>query len=71
MLLEWKLFLLRKKDRKKYLFSRRSKRIYKAARKCGYLKGLIEPLDPRDAKKVSKNKILYLATGSQVSLWVL
>ena len=40
-------------------------RIYKAARKCGYLKGLIEPLDPRDAKKVNKNKILYLATGSQ------
>ena len=40
-------------------------RIYKAARKCGYLKGLIDPLEPRDAKKVSKNKILYLATGSQ------
>ena len=34
-------------------------------RKCGYLKGLIDPLEPRDAKKVSKNKILYLATGSQ------
>ena len=28
-------------------------------------KDLIEPLEPRDAKKVSKNKILYLATGSQ------
>ena len=40
-------------------------RIYKAAKKCGYLKSLIEPLEPRDAKKVSKNKILYLATGSQ------
>ena len=40
-------------------------RIYKAAKKCGYLQGLIEPLEPRDAKKVSKNKILYLATGSQ------
>ena len=26
-------------------------RIYKAAKKCGYLKGLIEPLEPRDAKK--------------------
>ena len=31
----------------------------------GYLQGLIEPLEPRDAKKVAKNKILYLATGSQ------
>ena len=40
-------------------------RIYKAARKCGYLQGLIEPLEPRDAKKITKNKILYLATGSQ------
>ena len=40
-------------------------RIYKAARQCGYLKDLIEPLEPRDAKKVKKNKILYLATGSQ------
>ena len=40
-------------------------RIYKAARKCGYLKGLIEPLEPRDAKEGAKNKILYLATGSQ------
>ena len=40
-------------------------RIYKAAKKCGYLQGLIEPLEPRDAKKVEKNKILYLATGSQ------
>ena len=33
-------------------------RIYKAARKCGYLQGLIEPLEPREAKKVAKNKIL-------------
>ena len=40
-------------------------RIYKAAKKCGYLQGLIEPLEPKDAKKVTKNKILYLATGSQ------
>ena len=40
-------------------------RIYKAARKCGYLKDVIEPLEPKDAKKIAKNKILYLATGSQ------
>ena len=40
-------------------------RIYKAAKKCGYLKGLINPVEPREAKKIEKNKILYLATGSQ------
>jgi ribonuclease J len=47
------------------LVGRSMQRIYKAARKCGYLQGLIEPLEPRDAKKTAKNKILYLATGSQ------
>ena len=47
------------------LVGRSMHRIYKAAKKCGYLKGLIEPLEPRNAKKISKDKILYLATGSQ------
>ncbi len=47
------------------LVGRSMQRIYKAARKCGYLNGLIEPLEPKDAKRVPKNKILYLATGSQ------
>jgi len=47
------------------LVGRSMHRIYKAAKKCGYLKDLIEPLEPRDAKKISKNKIVYLATGSQ------
>ena len=47
------------------LVGRSMQRIYKAAKQCGYLQGLIEPLEPRDAKKVTKNKILYLATGSQ------
>jgi ribonuclease J len=47
------------------LVGRSMHRIFKAAKKCGYLKGLINPIEPRDAKKVAKNKILYLATGSQ------
>ena len=47
------------------LVGRSMQRIYKAAKKCGYLKGLIEPVEPKDAKKLVKNKILYLATGSQ------
>ena len=47
------------------LVGRSMHRIFKAAKKCGYLKGIIDPLEPREAKKVAKNKILYLATGSQ------
>ena len=58
-------YCAKKTGRNICLVGRSMQRIYKAARKCGYLKGLIEPLEPRDAKKVSKNKILYLATGSQ------
>jgi ribonuclease J len=47
------------------LVGRSMHRIFKAAKKCGYLKELIDPIEPREAKKVAKNKILYLATGSQ------
>ena len=60
------IFYCAKKTRRNIcLVGRSMQRIYKAARKCGYLQELIEPLDPRDAKKINKNKILYLATGSQ------
>jgi len=58
-------YCAKKTGRNICLVGRSMQRIYKAAKKCGYLKGLIEPLEPRDAKKVAKNKILYLATGSQ------
>ncbi len=47
------------------LVGRSMHRIYKAAKQCGYLGNLIEPIDPRDAKKISRNKIIYLCTGSQ------
>ena len=47
------------------LVGRSMHRIYKAARQCGYLKNLLEPIDPREAKKISRNKIVYLCTGSQ------
>ena len=40
-------------------------RIFNAAKKCGYLQNVIEPIDPRDAKNISRNKIVYLCTGSQ------
>ncbi len=58
-------YCAKKTGRNICLVGRSMQRIYKAAKKCGYLKGLIEPLEPRDAKKVPKNKIIYLATGSQ------
>ena len=47
------------------LVGRSMHRIYKAAKQCGYLKDVIKPIDPRDAKKISREKIVYLCTGSQ------
>ena len=47
------------------LVGRSMHRIYKAAKQCGYLNNLIEPLDSREAKKISRGKIIYLCTGSQ------
>ena len=40
-------------------------KIYKAAKQCGYLKNVIEPIDPRETKNISREKIVYLCTGSQ------
>ena len=51
--------------RKISLVGRSMHRIYKAAKQCGYLKNIIEPIDPREAKKISREKIVYLCTGSQ------
>ena len=36
------------------LVGRSMQKIFKAARKCGYLKNVIDPIDSRDAKKLSK-----------------
>tara|TARA_B100001123_G_scaffold441398_1_gene582499 strand:- start:175 stop:1839 length:1665 start_codon:yes stop_codon:yes gene_type:complete len=47
------------------LVGRSMNRIYNAAKQCGYLKKLIDPIDPREAKKISREKIVYLCTGSQ------
>ena len=58
-------YCAKKTGRSISLVGRSMHRIYKAAKKCGYLKGLLEPIDPREAKKFSKNKIVFLATGSQ------
>ena len=47
------------------LVGRSMHRIFKAAKNCGYLKNIIDPIDPREAKKISREKIVYLCTGSQ------
>ncbi len=47
------------------LVGRSMHRIYKAAQQCGYLNNLIEPIDSREAKKIAREKIVYLCTGSQ------
>ena len=58
-------YCAKKTGRSICLVGRSMQRIYKAAKKCGYLGNLIEPIEPKNAKNISKNKILYLATGSQ------
>ncbi len=47
------------------LVGRSMHRIYKAAKQCGYLNDIIEPIDSRDVKNISREKIVYLCTGSQ------
>src|SRR5210317_1360901 len=59
------VFSAEKTGRQISLVGRSMYRIYKAARQCGYLKDTIEPIDPREAKKFSREKIVYLCTGSQ------
>ena len=58
-------YCAQKTGRQISLVGRSMHRIFKAARQCGYLKDVIEPIDPREAKKISREKIVYLCTGSQ------
>ena len=54
-----------KNGRQISLVGRSMHRIFKAARQCGYLKNVADPVDPRDVKNISREKIVYLCTGSQ------
>jgi ribonuclease J len=63
--METVFYCAQKSNRQISLVGRSMHRIYKAAKKCGYLQNLIEPIDPRDAKNISREKIIYLCTGSQ------
>ena len=58
-------YCAKKVGRQISLVGRSMHRIYKAARQCGYLNNLIEPLDARNTKNISRDKIIYLCTGSQ------
>ena len=58
-------YCAKKTGRQISLVGRSMHRIYKAAKKCGYMQNLIEPVDARDAKNLPRDKIIYLCTGSQ------
>ena len=58
-------YCAKKTGRQISLVGRSMHRIYKAAKKCGYLENSIEPIDPRESKNISREKIIYLCTGSQ------
>ena len=47
------------------LVGRSMNKIYKVAKSCGYLESVKTPIDPRDAIRLPKSKIVYLCTGSQ------
>ncbi len=47
------------------LVGRSMHRIFNTAKACGYFSNIKPPLDPRDVKKIPKEKIVYLCTGSQ------
>ena len=63
--METVFFCAEKVGRQISLVGRSMHRIYKAARQCGYLNNVIEPIDSRDAKNFPPEKIIYLCTGSQ------
>ena len=63
--METAFYCAEKTGRQISLVGRSMHRIFNAARQCGYLKDVIEPIDPRDIKKISREKIVYLCTGSQ------
>jgi ribonuclease J len=63
--METAFYCAEKTGRQISLVGRSMHRIYKAAKQCGYLKNIIEPVDPREAKNFSRDKIVYLCTGSQ------
>ena len=58
-------YIAKKTKRNISLVGRSMNRIYKAAKQCGYLKDVIKPVDPREANKISRERVIFLCTGSQ------
>ncbi len=58
-------YCAKKTGRNISLVGRSMHRIYKAARQCGYLSDVLEPIDARDSSKIKKDKLILLCTGSQ------
>ena len=63
--METAFYCAEKTNREISLVGRSMQRIYKAAKQCGYLNNCKVPVDPRDAKNLPREKIIYLCTGSQ------
>ena len=58
-------YCAKKTGRNICLVGRSMHRIYKAAKQCGYLSDVLEPIDARDSSKIQRDKIILLCTGSQ------
>ena len=58
-------YCAKKTGRNICLVGRSMHRIYKAAKQCGYLSDVLEPIDARDSSKIKRDKIILLCTGSQ------
>ncbi len=52
-------------NRQVCLVGRSMNRIFKAAKQCGYLQHIQNPIDPRESKNFPREKLVYLCTGSQ------
>ena len=52
-------------NRQVCLVGRSMNRIFKAAKQCGYLQNIKNPIDPRESKNFTREKLVYLCTGSQ------
>jgi len=63
--METAFYCAEKTGRQISLVGRSMHRVFKAAKQCGYLKDVNEPIDVRESKNISKDKIIYLCTGSQ------
>jgi len=62
-------YCAKKIERQISLVGRSMHRIYKAARQCGYLKNVIDPIDSREAKKFPKKKLFIYVQVVKENLW--